>query len=193
MRTRGRTFAVTVALACCTLQLVQAQTPLRQSTIAEALDSWITNTEWHAVPAANAMPEAKYGFAPGVAIGEFKGVRTFAEQVKHLAADNYWMAALILGKKPSAEMTDETGPDSVRTKAEIIAYLKGSFAALHQAVMSIDDRNVVAPVDNGASWQKTRLSFAVDAVAHSFDHYGQMVEYLRMNGIVPPGRVPGPR
>jgi hypothetical protein len=131
------------------------------------------------------MPEDKYSFAP--TNGEFKGVRTFAEQVKHLAANNYRMAAKILGEKPTADQESEAGPDSVRTKGEIVAYLKGSFAALHKAVGTIDAKNKVAPI-SGASgtWQSARLGLAVDAVAHSFNHYGQMVEYLRMNGIVPP-------
>ena len=111
----------------------QTGRPLQQRTISEALDSWITNTETHVVPVAEVMPEDRYSFAPAPTSGEFKGVRTFAQQVKHLAANNYWMAALMLGDKPTPEMSDETGPDSVRTKAEVIEYLKGSFAALHKS------------------------------------------------------------
>ncbi len=169
----------------------QTERPLQQRTISEALDSWITNTETHVVPVADVMPEDRYSFAPAPTSGEFKGVRTFAQQVKHLAANNYWMAALMLGDKPTLEMSEETGPDSVRTKLEIIEYLKGSFAALHKAVATIDQANVVEPTKTPTAWQKTRLSLAVDAVAHSFDHYGQLVEYLRMNGIVPPDSRPG--
>src|SRR6185437_12386179 len=108
----------------------QAKRPLPQQTIAETLDSWIANTEEHVVPAADALPEDKYSFAPPTTIGEFKGVRTFAQQVKHFAAANYWMAALIMGTTPTRDMSGEMGPDSVRTKAQIMVYLKGSFAAL---------------------------------------------------------------
>ncbi len=169
----------------------QTERPLQQRTISEALDSWITNTETHVVPVADVMPEDRYSFAPAPTSGEFKGVRTFAQQVKHLAANNYWMAALMLGDKPTLKMSEETGPDSVRTKLEIIEYLKGSFAALHKAVATIDQANVVEPTKTPSAWQKTRLSLSVDAVAHSFDHYGQLVEYLRMNGIVPPDSRPG--
>lgn len=168
----------------------QTERPLQQRTISEALDSWITNTETHVVPVADVMPEDRYSFAPAPTSGEFKGVRTFAQQVKHLAANNYRMAALILEDKPTLEMSEETGPDSVRTKPEIIEYLKGSFAALHKAVATIDQANVVEPTKTPSAWQKTRLSLAVDAVAHSFDHYGQLIEYLRMNGIVPPDSRP---
>lgn len=175
-----------VALLFAAPLLAQTKQPSRQRTIAETLDSWITNAEMHVVPAADALPADKYRFAPPTAYGDFRGVRTFAQQVKHLAANNYWMAALISRERPSAEMSNETGPDSVQSKAQIMVYLEGSFAALHRAVTKIDASNVVAQVQNDGSWQTTRLSFAADAVAHSFDHYGQLVEYLRMNGIVPP-------
>jgi hypothetical protein len=168
----------------------QTTTPFPQGSIKAALDSWIANTEAHVVPAADAMPDAGYSFAPALTMGEFKGVRTFAQQVKHLAANNYWMAALILGDSATADMYNETGPDSVRTKAEILDYVRGSFSALHTAVATIDPGNVVQPTRTPSAWQKTRLSFAIDAVAHSFDHYGQLVEYLRMNGIVPPDSRP---
>ncbi len=139
-----------------------------------SVSDWIANTEEHLVAAADAMPEQKYSFAPSN--GEFKGVRTFAGQVKHLAANNYAMAAHIEGRKPSADESSEEGPASVKTKAEILAYLKGSFAALRKALASPN----TAGEKHDATW------FAIDAVAHSFNHYGQIVEYLRMNGIVPP-------
>lgn len=184
--------AVAMALTWTGAASAQGNKPLPQRTIAETLDSWIANTEDHAVPAADALPAEKYSFAPPTTMGEYKGVRTFAQQVKHLAANNYWMAALITGVTPTADMSGETGPDSVRTKAQIMVYLKGSFAALHRAVATIDATNVVAPMRTPSKWQKTRLSFAVDAVAHSFDHYGQLVEYLRMNDIIPPDSRPGP-
>ena len=156
-------------------------------TISQALDYWISNVEKDVVSAASAMPEAKYSFAPTA--GEFTGARTFAEQIKHLAANNYRMAARMLGKTPTSDQEAETGPDTVRSKAEIVDYLKGSFAALHQSAATITAENQVAPVlpeRAGSAKQNTRVQFAVDAVAHSYDHYGQMVEYLRMNGIVPP-------
>ena len=184
--------AIAIALTWTGAASAQGKKPLPQRTIAETLDSWIANTEDHAVPVADAMPEEKYSFAPSTTIGEYKDVRTFAQQVKHLAANNYWMAALIMGATPTADMSGETGPDSVRTKAQIMAYLKGSFAALHRAISTIDPANVVAPMRTPSTWQKTRLSFAIDAVAHSFDHYGQLVEYLRMNNIIPPDSRPGP-
>jgi hypothetical protein len=181
-----RTFPIMVLVACSSVALAQSDKPLQQRTIAEALDSWITHTETLVTAVADAMPEDKYSFAPPSTSGDFKGVRTFAQQLKHLAANNHRMATLILGGKPTADMENETGPDSARTKTEIMEYLKGSFEALHKAVTTIDETNVVQPIASPSQWQKTRLSFAVDSVAHCMDHFGQLVEYLRMNGIIPP-------
>jgi uncharacterized damage-inducible protein DinB len=66
-------------------------------------------------------------------------------------------------------------------------YVKGSFAALHRAMTAINAGNILEPITASAGLrQTTRLQLAVDVVAHSSNHYGQMVEYLRMNGIVPP-------
>jgi len=185
-------WAFTIVLVLpCSVARAQSERPLQQHGISQALDSWISNTERNIVPVADVMPEGRYSFAPAPTSGEFTGVRTFAQQLKHLAADNYWMAALILGDTATPDMYNETGPDSVRTKAAIMDYLRGSFAALHRAVATIDQGNAVEPIRTPSAWQTTRLSFAVDAVAHSFDHYGQLVEYLRMNGIVPPASRPG--
>lgn len=166
-----------------------AQTAPAQTgtTISQALDFWISNTEHDVVVTADAMPEDKYSFVPTG--GEFEGVRTFAEQVKHLAANNYRMAARIMGQAVPPDLENETGPDDVRTKLQIMEYVKGSFVALHQAVAGINGENALSPVlpaRAGTNRQNTRVQFAVDAVAHSWNHYGEMVEYLRMNGIVPP-------
>lgn len=155
--------------------------------LGQALDFWISNCEKDVVSAADAMPEAKYSFTPTA--GEFAGTRTFAEQIKHLAANNYRMAARMLAQKPTPEQEAETGPEAVRSKDEILDYLKGSFAALHRSAATVTAENAATPVlpeRFGTDKQNTRVQFAVDAVAHSYDHYGQMVEYLRMNGIVPP-------
>ena len=153
----------------------------------QALDFWISNAEKEIISAADAMPQERYSFAPTA--GEFTGVRTFGDQVKHLAANNYRMAASMLGHTPTADQEAETGPAKVRTKAEILDYAKGSFTALHRATATVTQKNAFEPVlmeRLAAAKQNTRVQFAMDAVAHSYDHYGQMVEYLRMNGIVPP-------
>jgi len=153
----------------------------------QALEILFGLIEKNVVSTAEAMPADKYSFAP--TNGEFKGVRTFGEQVKHSAATNYILAAAALGQDPPADAGDETGPDSMYTKADIVNYLKGSFSQLHKALDLIDQENPVvktspiSPLQNGTA---TRLALIMESVVHAYDHYGQMVEYLRMNGIVPP-------
>lgn len=160
----------------------QASVQAENKTVSQVLEFWISETERLVVPAAEAMPESSYSFAP--TNGEFKGVRTFAEQVKHLAAANYQLGAGALGEDPPAGTQNESAPGSLRTKAEIMEYLKGSFACLHRAAAATNEKNMNEPI--AAKGGRTRMWLLVDAVAHSSNHYGQMVEYLRMNGIVPP-------
>ncbi len=148
-------------------------------------------TEKVVVSAADAMPADKYGFAP--TDGEFKGVRTFGQMVKHLSATNYILAAAALGEKPPADAGDELGPEAVRTKAEILNYLKGSFAYLGKAIEAIGQKTAPvkpSPISPLKNTEATRLALAVESLVHAFDHYGQMVEYLRMNGVVPPASRP---
>ena len=178
-------FRILFSLFAFTSHIALAQTRLP---ISQALDTWITNAEKDVVSAADAMPEDKYSFVPTTG-GQFAGVRTFGQQVKHLAANNYRMAARILGQTPTSEQEFETGPETVQSKEQIMGYVKGSFTALHRAVATTTADNALTPVMPtrvGTDKQNTRVQFAVDAVAHSYDHYGQMVEYLRMNGIIPP-------
>jgi hypothetical protein len=168
-------------LSCSGLALAQDA----KATIAQVLDRSVTGVEKEFVPAAEAMPEDKYAFAP--TSGEFKGVRTFALQVKHVAAVNYLVAAAILEEKPPVDLGDENGPPSVKTKADAVKFLNDSFVYVHKAVASISDANLLSPIKSPFGEGKvTRLGMATLIVGHCFDHYGQMVEYLRMNSIVPP-------
>jgi len=148
-------------------------------------------TEKVIVSGADAMPADKYGYAP--TDGEFKGVRTFGQMVKHLSATNYILAAAALGQEPPADAGDEFGPDAVRTKAEILNYLTGSFAYLDKAIEAIGQKTLPvksSPISPLKSTEATRLALVVESLVHAFDHYGQMVEYLRMNGVVPPASRP---
>jgi uncharacterized damage-inducible protein DinB len=178
-------------IAICTLALaavVAAQDNKSKDehrTVAQVLDRTVMNVEHEFVPAAEAMPEDRFGFAPSN--GEFKGVRNFADQIKHVAAVNYIFGAAILGEKVPVDVGDESGPASVKTKAQIVAYLKASFVYVHKAVQTINEKNLVEPIKSPfGEGTVTRLGLATSVSAHCFDHYGQMVEYLRMNGIVPP-------
>jgi len=144
--------------------------------------------EQRLIDVAEAMPAEKYSFAPRQ--GAFNGVRTFAEQLKHIAADNYLLGAGVLGEKTPGDVgLGESGSNQVRTKPEIIAYLKESFAYMLRAAASIDDAKTPIPTPEISPWPDgtaTRLGVVIEACVHTWDHYGQLVEYLRMNGIVPP-------
>ena len=152
-----------------------------------ALQSLLKLAEKVIIPAVDAMPADKFGFAP--TDGEFKGVRTFGQMVKHLSATNHILAAAALGEEPPADAGDEAGPEAVRTKAEILNYLNGSFAHLSKAIESIGQTNAsvnpspISPLKKG---EVTRSALVVESLMHASDHYGQIVEYLRMNGVVPP-------
>lgn len=153
--------------------------------VTQILNQTVSNLESELVPAADAMPEEKFGFAPSE--GEFKGARTFAEQIKHVAAVNYELGAAILQEKPPVLINDEAGPASITSKADILQYLKESFEYVHKAINTINDKNLTATVRS--PWGEgmvTRLGLATSVTWHGYDHYGQMVVYLRMNGIVPP-------
>ena len=159
--------------------------PDQKPTFAMVLDRNLTNVEKEVVSAADAMPEDKFNFAP--TNGEFKGVRTFAVQVKHIAVANYALGAAILTEKPPVELKGENGPDNITSKADIMKFLNDSFAYAHKAVNTITEVNVLEQVQSPFGNRKvTRLSLAIGLISHPYDHYGQMVEYLRMNGIIPP-------
>jgi hypothetical protein len=157
----------------------------QKPTFSAVYDRTLSGIEREIVPAAEAMPDDKFNFAPTQ--GEFKGVRTYAQQIKHIAAVNYMLGAAILSEKPPVELGGESGPDNITSKADVVKFLKESFTYLHKALNSIDESNVLGQVQSPFGANKaSRLGLATIALSHPFDHYGQMVEYLRMNGIIPP-------
>lgn len=157
-----------------------------QPTVARLYASQLGIPENEVVSLAEAMPAEKYSFAPTG--GTFAGVRTFMQQVKHIATTNYIVCGAVLGKKPDIDTgKNENGSDSIKTKDQAVKYLKDSFAYCHKAVDTLTAANQLdmlpSPFGDG---QMARGAAAFAPVWHSFDHYGQMVEYARMNGVVPP-------
>lgn len=173
----------------------QGAPPAQQQppTVASVLNGVYGAVEGQVVSAAEAMPEEKYGFAP--TNGEFKGVRTFAEEVKHIGFANHLFFGPLMGETIDVKSLEQNtnGPAELKTKAEIVKYLKDSFALGHKALGTITPENQVTVLDKPAlPFLNTRLAIANIASFHPMDHYGQMVEYLRMNGIVPPASRPRP-
>jgi uncharacterized damage-inducible protein DinB len=160
--------------------------PLDPQREKRAVQIFLKSVQTEIVAAAEDMPAYKYSFAPTE--GEFKSVRTFGQQLKHLSATNHILAAAALGEEPPADAGDENGPEAARTKAEILDYLNSSFAHLSKAIDAIGDKNATvkhSPISPLPPSATTRLALTVEALIHAFNHYGQMVVYLRMNGIVP--------
>ena len=155
-------------------------------TVASVVDREISAIEKQVIDAAEAMPEDKFNFSPeslNIPGGEYKGVRTFAVQVKHIAASNYFIWTPLTGDKVPENIKDGNGPADLKTKADIIKFLKDSFALGHKAAATLTTENMLQTPEHSKS---ARLRLATFGVAHAYDHYGQMIEYLRMNGIVPP-------
>lgn len=160
-----------------------AQAP---TTLASMVDGEISAVEKQVLDAAEAMPEDKFNFTPeslSISGDNYKGVRSFAVQVKHIASSNYFLWSPLTGDAVPATIKDGNGPAEMKSKTEILKFLKESFALGHKAAATLTPENMLQPYAPGKSARLDRTEFGV---AHAYNHYGQMVEYLRMNGIVPP-------
>jgi hypothetical protein len=154
-------------------------------TIASQLNQQLSFVETEVVDAARAMPEDKYSFAP--TNGEFKGVRNFAQQVMHIATANYLLYGAIVPDDSMRPAAKRQAAPSAQTKDQILQYLQDSFAFAHKAIGTINAENMLQSVKRPPNpYAFTPLELAVFGCSHGTDIYGQMVEYLRMNGIIPP-------
>jgi uncharacterized damage-inducible protein DinB len=188
---RLRYLCAAVILSGCTL-VGSAQmgstsakvTPGTQMSPAQAQEELLNLFEQEFMGVAKAMPADKYSFAPASNAGaKFDGVRTFAQEISHVTLANYFFASKILGEKVPVDPKTIT---NLTTKDELLKNAADSFAYAHKALASITPENAYVAID-GADGLHTRSVLASFISAHGYDHYGQMVEYLRMNGIVPPG------
>ena len=151
--------------------------------MAASMVPWFTMIERSFVGLADAMPADRWGFAPRD--GEFKGVRTFGQQVKHVACANYGFFNEVEHKEPPPNC-EAGGPSPATSKPELMQYLRESFAYAGEVMRRLTPANALDPVEGPYGGKTTRLGIATLAVWHATDHYGQLVVYLRMNGIVPP-------
>ncbi len=153
-----------------------------------AVERQFSHIENDILSSAEAMPADGYYFTPDslkINCGNFKGVRTFAGQVMHLATDNILIWSAVTGDSVRADITDVNGPPAIRTKAAIIQYLKASFAIGHKAVASLTAANAMGSIEFRGR-QLPRLDLCFYALTHANEHYGQMALYLRMCGVIPP-------
>lgn len=160
-------------------------------TIAASVGDALRYTESEFLSAAEAMPAEKYSYIPSAPGADFKGVRTFAEQVKHVACANYAFFNEIEGKKPP-EHCEKGGPSPAASKAELLKYLRDSMEYADKVLVTINEKNALDRVDGPYAAPNSKLGIATVAVWHVADHYGQIVYYLRLNGIVPPATQQAP-
>ena len=160
------------------------------TTVAAQLNQQLSFVEKEIVDAAGAMPEDKYSFVPMNEFpnGNFRNVRNFAQQVLHVAGANDFLYGAII-----PDETRPSAPMASASKTEILNYLRDSFAFAHQAISTITADNMLMPVRRTPNqFAGTNLEVAVFGCSHGTDIYGQIVEYLRMNGIVPPATADQP-
>jgi len=195
---------IRIMAACCVLSLGSltataqmgmggtagpAPAPGSIATPAMAFDSQLRVIEFEMMGAVKAMPADKYDFAPSAAIfvpgqrTDFATVRTFAQQATHVAEANYFFYGIVSGLKPDL---DPQGILKLTKKSDVVAALAGSFAFAHKAIATLTAANAFEVIQSPEPGFQTRATLASFGIAHAFDHYGQIVEYLRMNGIVPP-------
>lgn len=182
-------FALVLIGTCLAPAIATAQTPATPASARispkDVMLKQIAGIEKLLTGIATEMPAEKYDFVPKD--GAFRGVRSFAKQIKHAASVHYLVAATLLGEPVTSDMADERGPDDVKSKEEVLKYLAESFIALKRATETLTDENAFTSIKGVfGSAPDTRVGLITVAVTHSSNHYGQVVEYLRMNGLTPP-------
>jgi uncharacterized damage-inducible protein DinB len=184
--------------ASLTAQQPTAAEMSKQETVASALLRSVRYEEYEVRSAAEAMPEGQYSYRP--AEGKFKDqkpeygpaeVRTFGEQVEHVACANFGFSAELDGKKPP-EGCDKRGASNAKSKKELLIYLRDSYAAIRNSLAALTPQNQFDPIEGPYAGPNTRLGIAAAVLWHNADHYGQMTLYLRLNGLVPPASRPAP-
>jgi hypothetical protein len=154
------------------------------TSVVEVFDRSVDGPERATLALAEKMPESLYNFVPTQ--GEFNGVRTFAQLAKHIAVANYQMGAVLLREKTPIEPgPHDNGPDSLHSKANVVKFLRESFVYLHKGMATVNEHNLMEVVELPDGGRVPRLSVVTAAISHPWDIYGQMIEYLRMNGIDP--------
>ena len=176
-----------LAIATCLTIPADAVGQEHVDPMAATVAEQFTMIEESFIALADAMPAENYAFRP--TDGEFKDVRTFAEQVKHVACNNFAMFNEIEKKEPP-KGCGRGGPSPAKTKAELLAYLRDSFTYADRVIRTMTPANALEPAGGPYGGESTRLGLTTLAVWHASDHYGQLTMYLRMNGIVPPASRP---
>ena len=152
---------------------LQAQNPLSADT-----KFWYTTIRGFVIRAAEKMPEANYSFKPA------PEVRTFGQIVGHIADDQYYFCSVVKGESKETEIEK-----TVKTKAELVANLKEAFAYCDAVYDGFTDAHAAEKIKTFAG-ERTKLSILNFNYAHAYEHYGNVVTYMRIKGLVPPSSEP---
>jgi hypothetical protein len=154
--------------------------------VREIFDKQLSAVEHEVMGVVETMPARQYTFVPSG--GAFKTVRTFGVQARHIAFCLNEVAVALLGE-PMLPHPDQEGPRNLTAKEDIVRYLKEAFTHAHKALGTLTNENLREQIADPyvENLRTTRLDAASIFLSHTWDHYGQIVEYLRMNNMVPPG------
>jgi uncharacterized damage-inducible protein DinB len=185
MSYHNKALSATIILCCTLISICFGQQSIKFSS---AIERQFNKISSDIITSAEAMPEDKFNFTPEnlqIPNSDFKGVRTFAGQIMHLSTDNILIWSAITGDSVRADIQDVNGPKSISTKTEVLKYLKSSFEEGRKAISMLTEKNAMDMIEfRGRKLPKLDLAFY--ALTHANEHYGQMVVYLRMCGIIPP-------
>jgi hypothetical protein len=147
--------------------------------VAESLDRQYARLEHQLLQIGEVMPEHKYLFRPT------PEVRTFGEQLRHVAAVQFVIGAALLKTKSPLDVGDgDSGPLSMTAKAEVLDYVRGSFAYIRQAIRTVSVNTAVEMIPHPFDPKNTEISelgLIVSYLGHGWEHYGQLVVYKRLN------------
>ena len=174
--------AVLASIAGPALTQQKAQTPAPKPAggpAEEALVMW-NSISRKLIAMAEDFPEAKYDFKPK------PEVRTFAEQLLHVAGTNYVLLSAIKGTQIGPG-TEDPPRQTYKTKADVVALLKKSVEEGAALIKEMGDAGITTAVKFPYGNRMVSGSFCImEAAEHAGEHYGQLVVYYRINGIVPP-------
>jgi len=168
--------AAALALPACA-QDAKKDTPVKpaDSPSKVVLDSW-NDIGRKLIDMAEDFPEDKYEMKPTPA------QRTFAQQLLHAAGANYYFTNLLTGSKSPVDENPK-----YKSKADVVAFVKKSFADGAAAIQAKGDKGMNDLVVDPFAHQQTRVyDMAYGIIEHSGEHYGQLVGYYRLAGLVPP-------
>ncbi len=185
-----------MALASVALAgVLAAQQPAapQANPIVAAFKGRILGSHRNIAMASDSIPESKFGYKPTPA------QLSIGYIAQHVASDNYLFCNNFGAMKADASENDTATPDSVKAKwpkAELVSKLKASFAFCAKALDQVTDASLSEPASftfGGVERKTTRINMVLGHALDLADHYSQLANYMRLNGLIPPSALPRPK